>query len=881
MNINACFRRNLANWIFQNACNRMSIMKTIICADYQKEFILRADAAKTGGISAGLQAKSLRSLLHEETDDLPSLLLQLHILCQKNMEDFKIYGKMFCYPAFLKEVLSFAKECVVYGIDADELPGRNDQEKELRHLIRLTLSLDLAEKTDIPARDRKAEEIVQTENISVFPWFEKDTAMYRIMTKIMEKIPSADISSSGAQKHLRYALNPRQEIEAIAQDIVKNGKECMIIMTTPETQLPVIRQVFSRYQIPFSSLSEHRRLHIPGIFSALVRLAVEKDADAFINAVQRDAFPVFCPPQLITYFSRSLTAVDIPHVSDMIGEQFPREKKYTGKMEEKAAVFFGKIDDDLQSLLQAEDGQDALTRAYKVMQRSPFLESKEELAGAAAIRSSLMESMDLLNDPDNLRFFLRTVESQEASVTISESDFCIVTDLTHTFPSRPDTYIIGCSGTAFPGFKAASGLFDENYLAAAEKYPSLQERYDAYMKQLSWIYGSASEHLYFSNATNDYQGRSVEFAFEAESLFPAGSAQKWPLLSQKRTPDLKHELDPETAEKLFARDGSVHGSISTIERWFACPYAYFLSSGLSVRADEVADLDARTTGELVHAVLEHAVKTYGKEYTEMQEKEIREILEENFRTISLMAPHRAFLHEISRERLFHEIQVAMDFLHDFESCTSFVPTETEYPFDDEITEGVKLHGIIDRVDMYPNLLRIVDYKSSTHTLSPSKILAGLQLQLLSYALVAEKKFEVQPAGAYYFSLKEEGYDVIAAKRNRKVIEDTDWSEEAEKERMLKARMLKGWTFLDRFTELDDGEKHISLKKNLRDFDAVKECVVMLYDYFRDHLLSGEIPLDPVDGACTFCDNRPVCRFHGTYRPVRPVVDSDLGKGGKE
>jgi ATP-dependent helicase/DNAse subunit B len=223
----------------------------------------------------------------------------------------------------------------------------------------------------------------------------------------------------------------------------------------------------------------------------------------------------------------------------------------------------------------------------------------------------------------------------------------------------------------------------------------------------------------------------------------------------------------------------------------------------------------------------------------------------------------------------------MDFLHDFESCTSFVPTETEYPFDDEITEGVRLHGIIDRVDMYPNLLRIVDYKSSTHTLSPSKILAGLQLQLLSYALVAEKTFKVQPAGAYYFSLKEEGYDVIAAKRNRKVIEDTDWSEEAEKERMLKARMLKGWTFLDRFTELDDGEKHISLKKNLRDFDAVKECVVMLYDYFRDHLLSGEIPLDPVDGACTFCDNRPVCRFHGTYRPVRPVVDSDLGKGGKE
>ena len=170
-------------------------------------------------------------------------------------------------------------------------------------------------------------------------------------------------------------------------------------------------------------------------------------------------------------------------------------------------------------------------------------------------------------------------------------------------------------------------------------------------------------------------------------------------------------------------------------------------------------------------------------------------------------------------------------------------------------------------------MRVVDYKSSLHTLSETKLKAGLQLQLLTYLIMAEKSEKKTPVGAYYFSFKGDSLSVPAAKASAKAVTDTDWSEEAEQERILSLHQLKGWTFEDRFTELDQGEKFIS-PRTIYDYDLAKECILSLYEYFRSSLLSGEISLDPVEGACTFCDFRSICRYHGETRKAVPVVMGD-------
>lgn len=67
--------------------------------------------------------------------------------------------------------------------------------------------------------------------------------------------------------------------------------------------------------------------------------------------------------------------------------------------------------------------------------------------------------------------------------------------------------------------------------------------------------------------------------------------------------------------------------------------------------------------------------------------------------------------------------------------------------------------LFDRIDTCLNDLRILDYKSSAKTLSEARVKAGLQLQLLTYLIIAVRKLGLQPAGAYYCSLKNETISV--------------------------------------------------------------------------------------------------------------------------
>jgi len=99
--------------------------------------------------------------------------------------------------------------------------------------------------------------------------------------------------------------------------------------------------------------------------------------------------------------------------------------------------------------------------------------------------------------------------------------------------------------------------------------------------------------------------------------------------------------------------------------------------------------------------------------------------------------------------------------------------------------------------------------------------------------------------------------------------------------MIEKRRLSGWTYEDRWTELDESDTHIT-PKYLVDYPTMKAVIEEVYAYFRDHLLNGEIPLEPVQGACMFCKYRPVCRFHGEERKAKILVAEDISlKKGKE
>ena len=69
---------------------------------------------------------------------------------------------------------------------------------------------------------------------------------------------------------------------------------------------------------------------------------------------------------------------------------------------------------------------------------------------------------------------------------------------------------------------------------------------------------------------------------------------------------------------------------------------------------------------------------------------------------------------------------------------------------------VQIIGKIDRIDIAENkdgkYIRIIDYKSSIKNIDLNEVVAGIQIQLLTYLDAVSKKEEAIPAGTLYFSL---------------------------------------------------------------------------------------------------------------------------------
>jgi ATP-dependent helicase/DNAse subunit B len=846
-------------------------MKTIIADNSQKDQILHDAALKNNGIAADLQVLSLSAVMKEERDDRISVLLSLKKILSKHPEDYPIYGAMFAYPAFLEDILVFAKECMLWGIQEEDLPADTDAERELRKILAAVFAMDLAEKKTHAQRDQILTDL-QGQDIVLYPSFYTNQYHYEVFQQLKQSFPMYETRSASPKKELYYSLNMRKEIESAAQSICRRNQTCNIILCDYSNQYPVLKQVFQRYGIPFACLKEEQMIHIPMIYASLCTFAYKKDRSSFLQVLKQNAFSQECPRCLADYIAQKMNSDELPSsVYEAVQNgPFSAEAKIYQRYDAECASYLQKIKEEYDLLSSSHTPQEIFANAYTVMLRSPYLKQDKEFKAGMQIRSALQNVLPSLQE-DEISFFIELFSSMKDSSSSYATDFCAVSDLQHPLSQRQDTYLLGCSESFFPGFPAKKGLFDEAYIKRTHGYPSLAARHTSYMEQLQWIAESAENTIFYSYATNDYAGHELQLALDAESLFPKNSAKKWPLDTLVRKASAPHALSKETAQELFVKDGQIHGSISTIERWFACPYAYFIQSGLGIRKNHLSTNDAASIGTIQHAVMEHAVKTKQKEYPEISEEEVRAFIAPYFEAMQVTHPNDAEQINATKERLVQGMMISFFFLKDMEKDTSFVPAQAESHFEEEIVPGVTLKGVIDRMDECNDLVRIIDYKSSDHALSEKGVKAGQYLQLLSYLMIAEKKTQLKPAGCYYFSLKETPSHLAAASVSRLTVTDTEINEENFKDTLVKQRRMRGWTFADRLTELDENSLHIVGLKSIMDHDLVQECIKELYGYFRDSLTNGNIALSPTEGACTFCDYRSVCRFHGEYRKIVPLL----------
>ena len=255
-------------------------------------------------------------------------------------------------------------------------------------------------------------------------------------------------------------------------------------------------------------------------------------------------------------------------------------------------------------------------------------------------------------------------------------------------------------------------------------------------------------------------------------------------------PAASESLSPALARRLYGT--TLRTSVSRLEEFAACPFRFFVKSGLQAGERKRFELDARERGNFQHEVLKlfhEKLESQHRPWRDLTPEEARETI--GMLAEELMRDYRDGLFRESAKTLF-AARTMTGALQDFVEVVvgwlrrqyGFDPTLAEAAFDFkpgsrlpawDVPLGVdlpglklSLHGRIDRVDVWREpgsdtaLAVVIDYKSSGKKLEPLLVENGVQLQLLAYLNVLRHwpnpdllpgLRRIEPAGVFYVNLR--------------------------------------------------------------------------------------------------------------------------------
>jgi len=400
--------------------------------------------------------------------------------------------------------------------------------------------------------------------------------------------------------------------------------------------------------------------------------------------------------------------------------------------------------------------------------------------------------------------------------------------------------------------------------------------------------------------------------------------------------NIAQPVDREGIKKLFGE--SLISSVSRLERYSECPFAFFVRYGLKARERKIFEFSPPDAGTFLHTAVERfskAVHTGGQQKNDGTrlneapsepvtwrtfdrkwcEEKVSEIVDEMLAKMagSSFASSKRFI--ILAKRLKRVVARAVWLIAEHIRRGSFEPVDYEAGFGDdekyppiviELDSGekVRLYGRIDRIDMMETpdgrYLRIIDYKSGTREFKLENVYYGLQIQLITYLDAIWEYFAENgdkpalPGGVLYFKLDD---PILKARENMS-------AEEIEKAIMKQLRM-KGLLLADvkLIREMDhsiDGQSLIipasvnkggTLGKNssvatMEQFNILRNYVRKLLKELCTGVFSGSVPIMPVKSrfgaACKYCSYSPVCQFdtslkENNYRLLHDKSSEEIWK----
>lgn len=477
-------------------------------------------------------------------------------------------------------------------------------------------------------------------------------------------------------------------------------------------------------------------------------------------------------------------------------------------------------------------------------------------------------------------------------------------------------YILGFSSNAFPKRAAEKNLLsDADRLHLNDNGLEIPKgTSDAILAEKFLIYRGLTEakkYLCISYPLADSEGNAMNAAAlldRIKKFFPQIKTEFIQLEiletlgSQIDFAAVEKTLSKTSAEKLFAPNKKLRGSVTNVESFNKCPFQYFVKYGLKLEERREYKVTPPDIGNILHSVMAQfgeRLKNENRRWASVEnpelEKIVTEILENTAPNLNnkILLSTNALKHQSDRIK-----KVAINSLQrliKLDAVSKFHPNFFEETFGDKKTQaliydiaGVKMEltGKIDRVDFNEDgkFFLIIDYKTGSAYLNLNEIYNGLNIQLLTYLLVA-KNLEIvggrAPAGMMYYFLKApvktvESANLAAGEVNKalkfagwtlddtKIIKEIDGSEDFE---FLKVSLK------------NDGNLDSRSKKNVKSAENFSIMLNFLEQKIQNtgaQILNGNIEVKPAktkkSDACKYCIYGELCGFNSDK--VSEIVELD-------
>jgi len=361
--------------------------------------------------------------------------------------------------------------------------------------------------------------------------------------------------------------------------------------------------------------------------------------------------------------------------------------------------------------------------------------------------------------------------------------------------------------------------------------------------------------------------------------------------------NLGEKLTQENLEKLYG--DTLQTSISKLESYKRCPFSYYLKYGLKLSERTELKLEKMDTGTLMHDIIDdffELLKEKNISVKEIEDEQIDKIIEEILSNKLQLRQNYIFnsipKYVVLTKRLKKVVLRAVKYIINTLKYSDFKVLGTEIEFGEnkqyepiiiklENGKNVEIIGKIDRIDIAENkdgrYIRIIDYKSSVKSIDLNEVVAGIQIQLLTYLDAVSKKENADMAGILYFNLIEP----IIKSKNKHLTEEELEQEirsnfkmnglvlgNVEVVKMMDNNLTTGNSnlipaYIDKDGNVSKNKPSILEKE---DFVTLQYKVEEIIKQISEEIMSGKIAQKPIylhknkRTACEFCNYKSICGF---------------------